>query len=183
MEDRLVEIFYLPEFFLTLGTLCVLLIGLFTKEDNYRIISLISIFLLIIVSFLVFKSEITHFAFYNNFFKNSEFISFFKILIIFGSASCIAISINFFNQLKLNKFEIPVLILFSTLGMMILISSNNLMSMYLGIELQSLSLYVLASIQKDSIKSAESGVKYFCTRRFILRNSSLWQFSYLRLYW
>ena len=86
---------------------------------------------------------------------------FFKILIILGSIASISISINFFNDLKLKRFEIPLLILFSTLGMMVLISSNDLMSMYLGIELQSLSLYVIAAINRDSLKSSESGVKYF----------------------
>ena len=59
------------------------------------------------------------------------------------------------------RFEIPILILFSTLGMIVLIGSNNLMSMYLGIELQSLALYVLATIKRDSIKSAAAGIKYY----------------------
>ena len=82
-------------------------------------------------------------------------------MVVAGSISSIIISSNYCKDLKLVKFETPILILFSTLGMLILISSNDLMSMYLGIELQSLSLYVVASIQRDSFKSTEAGVKYF----------------------
>ena len=84
-----------------------------------------------------------------------------KYLIILGSAACIIISKNYFIESKLSRFEIPILILFSTLGMMVLISSNDLITMYLGIELQSLALYVVASIKRDSLRSSESGVKYF----------------------
>ena len=82
-------------------------------------------------------------------------------MIILGSAATIIISKNYFIESKLARFEIPILILFSTLGMMVLISSNDLISMYLGIELQSLSLYVVAAIKRDSLQSSESGVKYF----------------------
>ena len=73
----------------------------------------------------------------------------------------IIISKNYFIESKLTRFEIPILILFSSLGMMVLISSNDLISMYLGIELQSLALYVVAAIKKDSLQSSEAGVKYF----------------------
>ena len=82
-------------------------------------------------------------------------------MVVLGSIASIIISKSYFKELKLSRFEIPVLISFSTLGMLILISSNDLISMYLGIELQSLTLYVVAAIKRDSIQSAESGVKYF----------------------
>jgi len=82
-------------------------------------------------------------------------------LVILGSLASIVISKNYFIENKLNSFEIPILILFSTLGMMVLISSNDIISMYLGIELQSLALYVVAAIKRDSLASSESGVKYF----------------------
>jgi NADH:ubiquinone oxidoreductase subunit 2 (chain N) len=78
-----------------------------------------------------------------------------------GAAASLIISKNYFLDTKIIRFEIPTLLLFSTLGMMIMISSKDLMIMYLSIELQSLSLYVVASIKRNSIESAESGVKYF----------------------
>ena len=161
MENKLLTVFYFPEFLLTSGCLILLLIAVFLRQEVFRKISFLSIILLFAVGLSVLKDATISFAFYNTLFKSSQFILFFKILIILGSIASISISINFFNDLKLNKFEIPLLILFSTIGMMVLISSNNLMSMYLGIELQSLSLYVIAAINRDSLQSSESGVKYF----------------------
>ncbi len=161
MENNLLTVFYFPEFLLTSGCLILLLTSVFLRQEVFKKISFLSIILLFIVGLFVFKDNTFSFAFYNSLFKSSQFILFFKILIIFGSIASISISINFFNDLKLNRFEIPLLILFSTLGMMVLISANNLMSMYLGIELQSLSLYVIAAINRDSLQSSESGVKYF----------------------
>jgi len=105
-----------------------------------------------------FKTDL---AYFDLFFKSSNFIRFFKILVCLGAASVLIISKNYFIDLKISKFEIPTLILFATLGMLIMIGANNLMIMYLSIELQSLSLYVIASINRNSIYSAESGVKYF----------------------
>ena len=161
MENKLQTVLYFPELLLTLGCLLLLLISVFLKQEVFKKISFLSVILLFFVSLSVLKDTTLTFAFYNSFFKSSHFILFFKILIILGSFASITISINFFDELKLKRFEIPILILFSTLGMMILIASNNLMSMYLGIELQSLSLYILAAINRDSLKSSEAGVKYF----------------------
>ena len=68
---------------------------------------------------------------------------------------------NFIKEMKINYFEYPLLLLFSVLGMFFMISSNDLMSFYLGLELQSLALYILASIDRDNLKSNEAGIKYF----------------------
>tara|TARA_Y100000590_G_scaffold462386_1_gene626367 strand:- start:1303 stop:2736 length:1434 start_codon:yes stop_codon:yes gene_type:complete len=154
-------VFYFPELLLGIGILILILLSLFIKKNTFNNISLTSILLLFFVCISVYYEKNISFAFYEYLFKSSNFITFFKILIIIGSIVSISISINFFNELKLKKFEIPILILFSTLGMLVLISSNNLMSMYLGIELQSLSLYIIAAINRDSLKSSEAGVKYF----------------------
>ena len=161
MTDNLITLFYFPEFILTIGTLLLLTLSVFIKKNVFNVILFLSILLLILTIFSVLKNESITFIFYNTLFKSSLFILFFKILILSGSILTLTISINYFNDLKLDRFEIPILILFSTLGMMVMISSNNLMSMYLGIELQSLALYVIAAIDRDSPKSSESGVKYF----------------------
>ena len=104
----------------------------FKKTTNFSILSfnLFWIFNYIQLFYLIF---------YKDFFTNSNFIQFSKILIIFGSFITLIISKDYFIDTKINSFEIPILILFSTLGMMVLVSSNDLISMYLGIELQSLS--------------------------------------------
>ena len=161
MKNNLTLILNFPELILTLGTLLLILIAVFLKKNSFNRVSILSVFLLFIVGFSTLNETNINFANYSIFFKSSELIIFFKILVLLGSITSISITINFFNDLKINRFEIPILILFSTLGMLVLISANNLMSMYLGIELQSLSLYVIAAINRDSLKSSESGVKYF----------------------
>ena len=161
MQINSINIILFPEIFLSISILVLLLIGLFQKENSFRNICNLSTIILITTFFLIYFDQDLHIANYESFFKDSSFIQFFKYLIILGSAACIIISKNYFIESKLARFEIPILILFSSLGMMVLISSNDLISMYLGIELQSLSLYVVAAIKKDSFKSSESGVKYF----------------------
>jgi NADH-quinone oxidoreductase subunit N len=89
------------------------------------------------------------------------FGGFMKLLLLGGLAVSTLLSISYLRQEKIARFEYPVLILFSGVGMMLMVSANNLLSMYVGLELQSLSLYVLAAFQRDHVKSAEAGIKYF----------------------
>ena len=161
MQNSIINVIFFPEIFLSISTLILLLIGLFQKKNSFSDICNLSIIILCITFFLIFIEQDLDIANYKLFFKNSSFIQFFKYLIIIGSVTSIIISKNFFIESKLARFEIPILILFSSLGMMVLVSSNDLISMYLGIELQSLALYVVAAIKRDSFKSSESGVKYF----------------------
>ena len=161
MQNNFMIIFFVPEIALTVFSMLALMYGLFIKKDSFIKTSNFSILILVIISILIYFDLKTEFANFNNFFSHSDFIKYFKILVLFGSASTLIISKNYFIDSKISKFEIPVLILFATLGMLLMISSNNLMAMYLSIELQSLALYVLASIKRDSLYSAESGVKYF----------------------
>ena len=161
MENNLIKYLLIPEIFFTILILVLILIGLFKKNDSFKLINLLSCITLFFVFILVFLDINISTSNYNYFFINNFFINFFKFLIIFGCFSSLIITKKYFIDVKLISFEIPILILFSCLGMMIMISSNNLISMYLGIELQSLALYVLAAIKRDSIQSSESGVKYF----------------------
>ena len=161
MQNNFLAIFMVPEITLVLLTTIILLIGLFQKKNSFSNVTNLSVIALFFVFFLICLNREFFFASYNYFFKNSLLIQFFKSIVVLGSIASIIISKSYFKELKLSRFEIPVLISFSTLGMLILISSNDLISMYLGIELQSLTLYVVAAIKRDSIQSAESGVKYF----------------------
>ncbi len=161
MVSNFLELLFFSEFILVIGIIIILLLGLFIKKNNFSVTSNFSVLLLIIVLFLVIFNKETNFGYYHNFFKTTSFILFFKILVIIGSISSIVVTSNYFKDLKLINFEIPILICFSTLGMIILIGSNDLMTMYLGIELQSLSLYVIAAIKRDSATSSEAGIKYF----------------------
>ena len=158
---EILKILFVPEIFFIISILIILLISTFLKNIAFKFSFYSSIILLIILSVLIFFGSVNTYFNYDYLFTSSHFINLFKILIIISTILCLLISENYLQDLNLEKFEIPLLILFSVFGMMIMISSNNLMSMYLGIELQSLSLYVLASIQRDSLKSSESGLKYF----------------------
>ena len=163
MVNNFLQILLVPEIALAILTSICLLYGLFSKKNSYVRTTNLALISLMLIPFLVFFNPTTNFAYYNELFTNSSFIQFFKILVIVGSLSTIIISKKYFIELKLARFEIPILLMFSTLGMLIMISSNNLMVMYLAIELQSLSLYVLAAIKRDSLHSAESGVNIYLT--------------------
>ncbi|MBL6674657.1 MAG: NADH-quinone oxidoreductase subunit NuoN [Proteobacteria bacterium] len=161
MENNLINIFFVPEVSLAILAIACLMYGLFSKNNSFNKATNFATLSLIFISFLVYFDFTTNFALFENFFSNTAFTKFFKILTILGAAASLIISKNYFIDTKINRFEIPTLLLFSTLGMMLMISSKNLMMMYLAIELQSLSLYVVASIKRNSLESAESGVKYF----------------------
>ena len=161
MENNLINIFFVPEVSLAILAIACLMYGLFSKDNSFNKATNFAVLSLIFVSFLVYFDFTTNFALFETFFSNTTFTKFFKILTILGAAASLIISKNYFIDTKINRFEIPTLLLFSTLGMMLMISSKNLMMMYLAIELQSLSLYVVASIKRNSLESAESGVKYF----------------------
>jgi len=84
-----------------------------------------------------------------------------KILTLIGSAVTLIVSVGFARAEKFDKFEYPVLILLATVGMMLIISANNMIALYMGLELQSLALYVVAAINRESVRSTEAGLKYF----------------------
>ncbi|MEQ9244667.1 MAG: NADH-quinone oxidoreductase subunit NuoN, partial [Nitratireductor sp.] len=94
-------------------------------------------------------------------FVSDAFARFMKILTLVGSVVTLVMSVGFAKAEKFDKFEFPVLIMLATLGMMLMISANDMIALYLGIELQSLALYVVAAINRDSARSTEAGLKYF----------------------
>jgi len=161
MQNNIINIIFVPEVSLSILAISSLMYGLFSKKNSFDKTINFATVSLIFVSILVYFDFTTSFALFENFFSNTTFTKFFKILTALGAAASLIISKNYFIDTKINRFEIPTLLLFSTLGMLLMISSKNLMIMYLAIELQSLSLYVVASIKRNSIESAESGVKYF----------------------
>ena len=151
MVNSIYNIFLIPEIFLASSSFVCLIFGLYSKKNAFRQTSNLAVFILFLTIILVYFETESNFANYKNLFSNSSFINFFKILTLLGSIASIIISKDYFLGIKLKNFEIPVLLLFSTLGMMLMIASNNLMSMYLSIELQSLSLYVAAAIKRAPI--------------------------------
>jgi NADH-quinone oxidoreductase subunit N len=150
----------LPEIFLSLSIFLTLLIGVFFK-DSYKLVTNITYLIIISLLLIIFNSFNDSGNLFSNSFITNSFTNFFKILILLGTLFVMLITQDFIKEMKINYFEYPLLLLFSVLGMFFMISSNDLMSFYLGLELQSLALYILASIDKDNLKSNESGIKYF----------------------
>ncbi|MBI5165087.1 MAG: NADH-quinone oxidoreductase subunit NuoN [Magnetospirillum sp.] len=155
----------LPELFLTVAALALLMLGVFRKEDGCRQSTLLAIIAMAIA--LVLTSQLggsVSYAFGGGeagLFVMDGFGAFTKAMVLLGSAFTLGMSGTFLEREKIGRFEYPVLVLFATVGMMIMISANDFMSLYLGLELQSLSLYVLAAYHRDNLKATEAGVKYF----------------------
>jgi len=150
----------LPEIFLSLSIFATLLIGVFFK-NSYNLVTNITYIIIISLLLIVYNSFNENGNLFSNSFVSNSFTNFFKILILLGTLFVMLITQDFIKETKINYFEYPLLLLFSVLGMFFMISSNDLMSFYLGLELQSLALYILASIDRDNLKSNEAGIKYF----------------------
>ena len=151
----------LPEFILLMSALCLLLFGVFrSKTSNIGIkgLGIVSIGVALVFVFAIPNGEIQVFE---GLLINDLFGKFMKCLVLIGAMLTLMLSYGHGNRDELDKFEYPVLILFATLGMLLMIGANDLMSLYLGLELQSLSLYVVAAFGTGSRRSSEAGLKYF----------------------
>jgi len=153
--------FIYSEIFLCLSIMILLIIGVFKKNSSNLIYNLSIISLLSCLA-LIFNFPINENAeLFNNSYKIDYLTSFMKILTILSGIFVLLSSSKYIQVIKINKIEYPILVLSSILGMMVMISSNDLILFYMGLELQSLALYVLASFNRDNILSSESGLKYF----------------------
>jgi len=150
----------LPEIFLTLSIFSILMLGVFIKNSFNLIFNLSSIVIIITIAIILNRPNFEEKIFLDSFIRDA-FSNFFKILILISSLFVLNTSKHYIIDMKLDKFEYPVIILLSILGMFFMVSSNDIIIFYLGLELQSLSLYILASIDRDNLKSSESGIKYF----------------------
>ena len=150
----------LPEIFLSLSIFSILMIGVFIKNSFNLIFNLTSLIIVVTISIILTNSSNEEKIFLDSFTRDA-FSNYFKILILISSLIVLNSSKNFIVDNKLDKFEYPIIILLSILGMFFMVSSNDLILFYLGLELQSLSLYILASIDRDNLRSTESGIKYF----------------------
>jgi NADH-quinone oxidoreductase subunit N len=150
----------LPEIFLTLSIFSILMIGVFVKKSFNLIFNLTSLIIILTIAIILNSSNNVEKIFLESFIRD-PFSNFFKILILVSSLFVLNASKHFIVDNKLAKFEYPIIVLFSILGMFFMVSSNDIILFYLGLELQSLSLYILASIDRDNLRSSESGIKYF----------------------
>ncbi len=157
----------LPELFLALIIMALMMLGVFhktgAKEDvkASRLISLLSVISLLLAILLLSTLSGGRLLTFSNMFVSDTFAVYCKVLVLTGSSLAIVLSFGFQERHDMARFEYAILIVFATLGMMMMISANDLISLYVGLELQSLSLYVIAAFQRDDTRSTEAGLKYF----------------------
>ena len=150
----------LPEIFMSVICMALLIFGVFKGDKSTYLISWLVILSLVFTSILCIFGPNDKIIF-SNIFIVDDFSIFSKVLILIGAIAALAMSLNYIRNEGIEKFEYPILIMLSTLGMMMMVSANDLISLYVGLELQSLALYVLAAFKRDTLKSSEAGLKYF----------------------
>jgi len=148
-----------PEIVLAVLAMALLMFGVFRKDNTFDTVTLGSVAALAIVAVLVMVGGDG--VGFGGAFVADTFSRVMKVLTLFGSAVAVVLSAQFFKREGMARFEYPVLILLATTGMMMMISANSLIALYMGLELQSLALYVVAAFNRDSARSSEAGLKYF----------------------
>ena len=151
----------LPEIALALGAMFLLMAGVVLGERSAALINSTAILLLIVVAVLVVWVPGGRHVLFNGSFVVDDFARFFKVLALTGSTGALLLSLDYLYAERQEKFEYGILFLLATLGMLMLISAADLIALYLGLELMSLSLYVVAAYERDNARSTEAGLKYF----------------------
>ena len=153
--------FIIPELFISLSVMALLVLGVF-KNNSSKIIFYFSCLIILVSLAINLNINITQTIFlFNNSYLVDQLSLFIKSIILISAFFVMLCSYNYVRINNILKIEYPILILCSLLGMLVMISSNELIVFYIGLELQSLALYVLASFNRDNILSSESGLKYF----------------------
>jgi len=174
----------LPEIFLALAAMSLLMLGVFQKAvtpDSVvrasRLTSGLGVLVLVLALVLVFTVSGGTLVTFNGLFISDPFATFVKILILIASTFSLIMAQNWLEHQGAHRFEYAIVVIFATIGMMMMVSAGNLLSLYMGLELQSLSLYVLAAFHRDDTRSTEAGLKYFVlgalASGFLLYGSSL----------
>jgi NADH-quinone oxidoreductase subunit N len=151
----------LPEITLACGAMLMLMVGAFAGEASARVVNGWSVLILIAVGAIIVWLPAGRVVLFNGSFVVDDYARFLKLLTLAGSAGTLILSLDYLGVEKQQKFEYGVLFLLATLGMLMLISANDLIALYLGLELMSLPLYVVASSNRDNLRSTEAGLKYF----------------------
>ncbi len=151
----------LPEIVLAVGAMALLMLGAFRGDAATKAINLLAILLLVAAGVIVVMLPEGRLVTFGGSFVVDGFARFLKLLALAGSAVAILMSFSYFDRGKPQRFEYSVLILLSTTGMLLLVSASDLIALYLGLELMSLALYVVAAIDRDNVRSTEAGLKYF----------------------
>ncbi len=150
----------LPELLLAVGALVLLMVGVFGGSKSTPVVTGMSVAVIAVAGLILVLNPQEGVTFFGAFVLDG-FSRLLKIMVLIGSGFAIAMSVAYARSQNFERFEYPILIVLATLGMLLMLSANDMISVYLGLELQSLALYVVASINRDSTRSTEAGLKYF----------------------
>src|SRR6266550_3546484 len=151
----------LPELVLAVGAMVLLMLGAYRGQEATRLVTMLAIALLAVTGVLELLLPAGKLTTFGGSFIVDDFARFLKVLALIGSAATLILSTEFLSDPSRRIFEYSILVVLSTLGMMVLISAGDLIMLYLGLELMSLALYVVAASNRDNAKSTEAGLKYF----------------------
>ncbi len=153
----------MTEIFLICVALALLMVGAFRDEeqDTHRFVSSLAIMALVVAFFIVWMGDKERAVTFGGLFINDGFAAFLKGLVLIGAAVCLVMTPSFLEREGVNRYEYSVLALFATVGMLMMISANSLISLYVALELQSLPLYVMTAFHRDKLRASEAGLKYF----------------------
>ena len=154
--------FAYPELLLTIGSMALLITGVFLGDGSTRQISIASVILLVFAAVLVlFAAPAPTASLFDDAFQIDAFSSFAKVVIFLAAAFAIWMSDGNMSREQSGRFEFPILVVLAAFGMALMVSASDLIALYMGVEMQSLALYVLAAFNRDSRRSTEAGLKYF----------------------
>lgn len=152
----------LPEIILSVYAMLALVGAVYTAKDELAsTLCWLTAILFAVIAFWISSDSSAAQSAFNGMFIDDGFARFAKVIILLSAAAVLVMSVDYMRRRDLMKFEFPILISLAVVGMMMMVSAGNLMSLYMGLELQSLALYVVASFRRDSVKSTEAGMKYF----------------------
>lgn len=148
----------LPEIFLSLAAMALLMVGVYRKEDSFVLVSRLSVLTLLLTAIVMFTRSGSDATTFNGMFVMDGFGLFMKSLVLIGSAAAILMSRAYLVERGIARYEFPVVILLATLGMMMMISAGDFLALYMSLELQSLSLYILAAFDRERTRATEAGL-------------------------
>jgi NADH-quinone oxidoreductase subunit N len=153
----------IPEIFLACAAMALLMVGVFRTGEPAasHLVWPLAVMALVVALFLVLMDDTDPAVTFGGQFITDRFAAFVKVLILLGAGLCLVMSPGFMAREGIERFEYPVLALFTTVGMMMMISANSLLALYIGLELHSLPLYVMTAFHRDQTRSTEAGLKYF----------------------
>ncbi|HRF09705.1 MAG TPA: NADH-quinone oxidoreductase subunit NuoN [Xanthobacteraceae bacterium] len=151
----------LPELVVLIGAMALLMLGAFKGDNSTPLVEAGALVVLAVALILVVAQPGATVTLFGGSIVVDGFARFFKVLILIGAAAALILSTPFWRNHKINRFEFSILVLLSVAGMMVMVSARDLIALYLGIELMSLALYVIAAIDRDNVRSTEAGLKYF----------------------